>query len=262
MYDFHKDKNVYFHYQYLTSKEYIIPYLEDCMDFNQKLNVLEIGCAEAGVLKAFCDLGHRCTGIELNHERVLLAQKFMEKEVQTGQIRFISKNIHDIDPKADIKGGFDLIILKDVIEHIENQALFISQVRKLLKKGGKIFFAFPPWQMPFGGHQQVCTNKYLAKLPYYHLLPKFIYKGILKLFKEPCYTIKELLEIKATGISIERFEKIIKQNDFKIIKKTFFLFNPIYKYKFGLKPRLQYKLIAKIPYLRNFLTTAVYYLIE
>ena len=262
MYDFHTNKNVYFHYQYLTSKEYIIPYLENHIDFNQKLNVLEIGCAEAGVLKAFCDLGHQCTGIELNHKRVLLAQKFMEKEVETGQISFISKNIHDINPKTDIGGGFDLIILKDVIEHIHNQELFISQVRKILKKGGKIFFAFPPWQMPFGGHQQICTNKYLAKLPYYHLLPRFMYKGILNLFKEPDYTVKELLEIKETGISVERFEQILKKNKFKTIKKTFFLFNPIYKYKFGLKPRLQFNFIKKIPYIRNFLTTAVYYLVE
>jgi 2-polyprenyl-3-methyl-5-hydroxy-6-metoxy-1,4-benzoquinol methylase len=262
MYDFHKDKNVYFHYQYLTSKEYIIPYLENRIDFKQKLNVLEIGCAEAGVLKAFCDLGHTCTGIELNHKRVLLAQKFMEKELKSGQIRFISKNIHDIDPEADIDGGFDLIILKDVIEHIHNQELFISQVSKLLKKGGKLFFAFPPWQMPFGGHQQICSNKYLSKLPYYHLLPRFMYEGILNLFKEPDYTVKELLEIKETGISVERFENILKKNNFKTIKKTFFLFNPIYKYKFGLKPRLQFNFIKKIPYLRNFLTTAVYYLVE
>ena len=116
MYDFHKDKNTYFHYQYLTSKEYIIPYLETCVDFSKKLHILEIGCAEAGVLKAFCELEHSCVGIELNHKRVLLAQKFMEKEVQTGQIRFISKNIHDIDPQKDIEGGFDVIILKDVIE--------------------------------------------------------------------------------------------------------------------------------------------------
>ena len=116
--------------------------------------------------------------------------------------------------------------------------------------------------MPFGGHQQVCSNKWLANFPYYHLLPTFLYKGILKLFKEPYYTIKELLDIKKTGISIERFERIVKKNKFKTIKKKFFLFNPIYKYKFGINPRKQYNLIAKMPYLRNFLTTAVYYLIE
>ena len=39
-------------------------------------------------------------------------------------------------------------------------------------------------------------------------------------------------------------------------------FNPIYQYKFNLKPRLQFKLISIMPYLRNFLTSAMYYTVK
>jgi hypothetical protein len=84
----------------------------------------------------------------------------------------------------------------------------------------------------------------------------------LQLFGENQFTIKELLEIKDTGISIERFEKIVLQSNYTIPAKTFYLINPIYKYKFGLQPRKQFKLIASIPFLRNFFTTCVYYLIK
>ena len=55
-------------------------------------------------------------------------------------------------------------------------------------------------------------------------------------FNEPA---EDLLEIKDTGISIERFEKIVKQTNYRVINKTHYLINPIYKYKFGWKARKQ-----------------------
>ena len=68
------------------------------------------------------------------------------------------------------------------------------------------------------------------------------------------------MEIKETGISIERFEKIAKQN-YSILKQNLFLVNPIYQYKFGLKPRNQAGVIAAIPYVKDFFSTCAYYLI-
>src|SRR5690606_22371864 len=85
--------------------------------------------------------------------------------------------------KANLNGRqFDLIIMRDVIEHIPNQELFMKYVKKFLKSDGKFFLAFPPWQNPFGGHQQVCRNNLLSKLPWFHLLPKNLYKLVLDRF--------------------------------------------------------------------------------
>jgi hypothetical protein len=123
---------------------------------------------------------------------------------------------------------------------------------------GVIFFGFPPWHMPFGGHQQIARS-FLAKLPYIHLLPRVMYKALLQLNREP---VAELLEIRDTRITIERFERICSEQGYGIINKLHYLINPIYQWKFGWKPQVQWKLISKIPYLRNFLTTCVYYLIS
>jgi hypothetical protein len=84
---------------------------------------------------------------------------------------------------------------------------------------------------------------------------------MLKLFKEDDGTIELLLEIKDTGISIERFEKIVKEKKYQTLEKTHYLINPIYEWKFGWKPKIQNSLVTKIPYLRNYITTCVYYLI-
>ena len=96
-------------------------------------------------------------------------------------------------------------------------------------------------------------------MPYYHILPRFIYKGLLHMFKEGPYTIAELLEIKDTQITIERFERIMKASGLKILNKQPYLINPIYKYKFGLQPRKQWAPINWIPYFRDFVTTCMYY---
>jgi SAM-dependent methyltransferase len=261
MFKFHTNKEKYFHFQYLTSRDYIIPFIKDFVELSQPMKVLEIGCAEAGVLKAFTEIGHQCTGIELQGKRIESAKTLMADEWKQGKIRFINKNIYDLEPAADPELKFDLIILKDVIEHIHDQDRFLIKLKGFLNPGGKVFFGFPPWQMPYGGHQQLFRGKVISALPYIHLLPRFMYKGIMKIMGEDRVKIKNLLEIKDTGISIERFERIVKQSNYTILQKQFFLTNPIYQYKFGVKTYKQNRVISNLPIVRNFFTTAAYYLI-
>ncbi len=255
MFDFQKDKSIYFDYQYKTAKEYIIPFLNQNKANNPR-KILEIGCGEAGVLKAFYENGHDCLGIELSPSRIKIAEAFYKTLPKTGKIEFIVKNIYDIDPEKDLDHKFDLIILKDVIEHIPDQESFLKHLRAFLAPGGSVFFGFPPWYMPFGGHQQI-TNSKITKLPYIHLLPRPLYKWLLR--NQRPEQIQELLELIDTGLTIEHFEKLLKNTGYTILQKKHFLTNPIYKYKFGLKPRKQLGIISAIPYLRNFVTTCAYY---
>jgi SAM-dependent methyltransferase len=259
--EFHSDKPRYFDFTYQTARDYIIPFIEEKVPLTPDRRVLEIGSAEAGVLKAFTERGHHCTGIELMAHRVELARKFMAEELNDGKVQFISRDIYDIDPDQDLPHKFHVIILKDVIEHIHDQAKFIPRLRHFLAPGGVIFFGFPPWQMPFGGHQQLCTSKFAGNLPWYHLFPMPLYMGILRLFGEKRNKREALAEIKETGISIERLERIAKDSGMQILSRRLWLFNPIYKYKFKLTPRRQARFVAGIPWIRNFWSTAAYYLV-
>ena len=132
-------------------------------------------------------------------------------------------------------------------------------VKKFMKDDGVIFFGFPPWQNPFGGHQQIC-HSFLSKLPWIHLLPKFMYKGLAKAF-EKHKIVKALMSIRSTGISLDRFNRIVKKESYVVKRKTMYFINPNYETKFGLKPRVQWKLFSSIPYFRNFVVTAAYYVI-
>lgn len=260
MFDFHADRKRYFDIQVANAERYVLPFIEEKFPIKSGMRVLEIGCGEGGVLKAF--IGRGCTGIgvEFDLPRIENGEKWMADYLLEGKLQFIAKDIYDV-PATELGGKFDIIVLKDVIEHIHDQQKLIRRLKEFLTPQGIVFFGFPPWQMPFGGHQQLCVRK-LSKMPYFHLLPMPLYRRILKVSGESNGTIEALAEIKDTGISIERFEHIVDETGYEVLNKTHYLFNPIYEWKFNVKARKQSKLISHIPYLRNFVTTCVYYSIR
>ncbi|MEE9225308.1 MAG: class I SAM-dependent methyltransferase [Bacteroidota bacterium] len=245
----------------MNTSQYVIPFIEAKLSTNKGSQVLEIGCGEGGVLKAFLDKDFIGTGVEISENMFNLAKVFLKQEIENQTVTLIKKDIYDVNLEKIFTSKFDLIVLKDVIEHIHDQGKLMAILKKFLKPNGYIYIAFPPWQMPFGGHQQTCRSKILSRTPFFHLLPNFVYKGVLKLFGENDNIIKGLMEAKETGISIEKFESIIHKAAYEIVTKELYLINPIYEYKFKLRPRKQLSFVAKVPYLRNYLTTCGYYLI-
>lgn len=255
----HLNPKQYFDEQALSTQKYVLPFIEQIRKISPLHHVLEIGCGEAGNLKPFLDLGCECTGVDFSSPKIEKGKAFYASHPNVKNLHLISEDIYKTN---DFLHRFDVIIIRDVIEHIHDQDKFLGLLGNLMAVNAIVFFAFPPWQNPFGGHQQICENKYLSALPYFHLLPRGIYKSILKTGGESNGKISSLLEIKETGISIERFEKLIFKNNFQIKQKTLYFINPGYEVKFGLKSRKLTKLIGLIPILRNFFCTSGYYLIQ
>ncbi|MDE3255038.1 MAG: class I SAM-dependent methyltransferase [Bacteroidota bacterium] len=255
----HLDSKLRFTQQVENSQAYVLAFINETKTIQAGLKVLEIGCGEGGVLKPFIDSGCLCVGVDLDQIRIDIANEYFANDISQAKVQFINQDVYEASFVNKFHQYFDVIILKDAIEHIPNQEAFIPHLKQLLAPAGQVFFGFPPWQMPFGGHQQLALNKWTSKLPYYHLLPNFLYKGILRLGGETDGKIGELLEIKSTRISIERFERIIKAAGLTIKNQRHYLINPIYKYKFGLAAREQFSFIKALPFVRNFLTTCVYY---
>lgn len=258
----HTNKEVMLNQQEQNSASYVLPFIEQSMVVNTSTRVLDVGCGEGGVLRPFLERGCTCLGVDLDTSRFEAGRKRLVKFIENGQLEFSGQNVYDHDFIKMHEGKFDLIILKDVIEHVPDQEKFIPHLKKFLTPNGQIFFGFPPWYMPFGGHQQLLRNKFVSKLPYYHILPNSVYTGLMKLAGEDKGLIDFMIETKNTRITIERFERIVKDNDFEIKSKQWFLINPIYKYKFGLKPRKQNWFFGAVPFVRNFLTTCAYYTIQ
>ena len=259
MYEFHSDQNRYFMMQKMVCEENIIPFIEKVSSVNSSANILEIGCGTAGVLSAFLEKGHKGFGVDLNNNSLDYARERLADYIVSKQLTLINDDIYSIDFETEFNIKFDIVILKDVIEHVHDQEKLLRKIKTFLVPSGIIFIGFPPWQMPFGGHQQICQSKILSHLPYFHLLPMPVYKSILKAFKiDP----EHLCELKNCGISIERLEKLAKYTNYKIINRNFYFINPIYKHKFKMKERKQAGFISSIPYFRNFFTTCAFYLLK
>jgi cyclopropane fatty-acyl-phospholipid synthase-like methyltransferase len=257
MYDFHADRNRYFLMQYHVAQDALIPFIEQHKKITPNLQVLDIGCGECGVLKAFLERGCTATGIELDTARLKDARLHLSLYTKQQKLELLSCDIYDVDTTL-LQNRFDIIILKDVIEHIHDQSKLLGTLRSFLTEGGMIFFAFPPWQMPFGGHQQMCSS-WISKLPYIHLLPREWYKWLLQQKNEP---VEALMEVRDTRLSIDRFDMLLHHWQYTTVQKQLYLFNPIYRYKFGFPPLQQNRWLARIPVLRNYISTCAYYLVQ
>jgi len=250
----HKNRLQYFTESANTSREYYIDYLSKFTAISNK-KVLEIGCGEGGNLLPFAEKGCEVTGIDLSVERIFQANTFFES-------LNVKANLCVMDffqmKCVDETERYDIILVHDVIEHIERKDDFFNHIKQFVAPAGIIFWGFPAWQMPFGGHQQICHSKICSMLPFIHLFPKSVYRFILTSFGETTSCVDELMEIKKCGISIEEFEMLLNKNSHTMLDRRLWFINPHYEQKFGLKPRRLYGL-SEVKYIRNFFATSCFY---
>lgn len=217
--------------QYWYAENVLTQFLE--LSHTESLAICEVGPAEGGVLRYFVQMGHQCFGIEYSsnrHENSLILNKELNIEFVQGDITDSSSYIKKIPRKLDI------IICRDVIEHIEQNKKLIALQNKiaLLKPGGKCFISFPPKYSPYAGHQQTAPSAF-AKLPYIYFLPDKIYSLFLRMTKVPKPKINGLMRVKSTRLSIRKFEKMVKQISCSVDKRKFFLIRPSHENRYKLK---------------------------
>ena len=194
--------------------------------------ILEIGCAEAGLLKFYSKKGAICSGLEFSDIRYKNAVLLN----QDNSIHLFQANICDSKSyKNKLLGVYDTIVIRDVIEHIYDKRKALSNIYDILKPRGKVFMSFPPKYCAYAGHQQTIPI-ILGKIPFLHMLPNIIYKFYLKLIGCPGKKIEYLLNTKKTRISISQMDLLVNELGFKIRKKSNWLIRPAYSFRFGLKP--------------------------
>jgi len=252
----HTNRKQYFNELAETCEKYFLPFIEHHKKITPNLSILEIGCGEGGNLLPFSKRGCKVTGIDISEIRIKEAKQFFQEEGLSGN--FLYQDIFT----AIIVEKFDIIIIHDVIEHVLAKKRLLAIAKNLLNSNGVIYVGFPPWQMPFGGHQQICRNRMISFSPFIHLLPERIYKILLKKAGINQRTITELMEIKGCGTTIELFKKLVKEVELTQVDEAYYFINPHYESKFGLKPVKTISIFSAIPILRNFLTTSYFAILK
>ncbi len=254
----HKDPETYFDEQALSCRKYYVPYItrNSGLALGPGCDVLEVGCGWGGSLSVFADMGCDVTGVDIQPRAAEFARDTFAARGLEG--RFAASDIFDyVDTRK-----YDLVILHDSIEHIGDKERLMLRLREFLKDDGVLYIAFPAWQMPFGGHQQMAKSRLLANFPYTHLLPRWLFRAIFRATGEKESTVQYFFGLRDTGISIEGFERLARTTGFRTVNRHLYLINPNYDVKFGLRPRTLSPLVARVPHLRNFFTTTAYYLLK
>lgn len=183
----HTNRKQYFDELARTCEKYFIPFIENHKQIIPELNILEIGCGEGGNLLPFSQRGCKVTGIDISDIRIEEAKQFFREE--NLQANFLCQDIF----AAGFTEKFDIVIIHDVIEHVLAKKRLLTIAATLLNSNGLMYVGFPPWQMPFGGHQQICRKKIISSLPFIHLLPTKTYKTVLEKARVNQRAIDELM---------------------------------------------------------------------
>ena len=254
----HKDYRSYFEESALSSEKYYISYINAHAGLTVRahMKVLEVGCGLGGNLLPFARMGCQVSGVDIDHEAIIRARElFTERGLEA---QFTYADIHEYRDST----RYDLILLHDSIEHIPDKKRLMLRLRELLDDGGILYIAFPAWCMPFGGHQQAARTKLVSRCPFIHLLPRNVFVWLLHQLGEPDFVIKDFLSVRDTRMPIQAFQKLCKDTGFEVIDRRLYFINPHYETKFGLKPRVLWKVISGIPYIRDFFSTSCHYLIR
>ena len=237
--------------------------VEEVINISKKINAKKIldlctGSGAIAISLARYIENSEITAVDISKKALEIARTNAKNNDVENQITFVESDLFK-NLKED---KYDVILLHDVIEHVPTKELFLVHLRKFLKTKGVLFVGFPAWQMPFGGHQQICRSKLCSHLPFIHLLSNPLYKLLLKTCNEEKGTINELMSIKDCRTSIELFERLIHQCGFSVTDQKLWFNNPHYKQKFHLTPRLLPHWVWRVKYIRNFFTTSCWYVLS
>jgi SAM-dependent methyltransferase len=247
----------YWNYQYLLAKKVLVSYLSGLNAFHEGFIVTEIGCGEGGVLSAFVEAGaSKGIGTDIDIGRIKVGEKIVNK--LNLNISFSGHDIIGEEPKDEWLQKSDLVLLRDVIEHLEDSRVALSNIKKIIKPGGYLFVTFPPYHSPFGGHQHIAYNL-TGKLPYIHLLPKKLFFKLVAIGKSS--NLDEIKRIRQISLTPKKFLKASQETGFSIIKQDYYLLRPVFKMKFGL-PAIKLTGISFLPLIKKYFSLEASYLLR
>ena len=142
--------------------------LEDLIDQDLKtINFLEVGCGEGMYSKYILEAGARGTSIDYSDEALKYARQNLSRFVQEGLSKL--ENFDFLNGNLSLLGKFDVVFSIMVLEHIENEQLFLTRIREVLKPDGVAVIIVPSRMDAWGveddqvGHLRRYSHESLKK---------------------------------------------------------------------------------------------------
>lgn len=175
--------------------------------------ILEIGFGYGSLMKLLYEKGASVVGTEVDTNSYKIAKQLLPK----------SKKLKLIQVKAETlpfkNASFDIVILFDVIEHVNNPQKMIRECKRILKKNGLLYVEFTPYYSVVGHH----LYDY-SKLPIHYLPQSFVKQLVFNKQIESVFTPKQYWDqfITLNKLRIASFQsyvsKLVKIDEKFIIK--------------------------------------------
>ena len=182
------------------------------VNFLEGINCLDIGCGGGILSEKLKRLGATVTGIDASKKSIVVAKEHAKKSRLKINYKCITTSELLKINKEKVLNKFDLVIASEVIEHVNNRKIFLSDISNLCRPGGLVVFT--------------TINKSLSGI----ILGKFFAENVLRILPPGTHQIEKLISPK--NLAIEAEEHSIILDSFTGFVPTFG-FNDIIKREFG-----------------------------
>ncbi|KAJ8716606.1 hypothetical protein PYW07_003233 [Mythimna separata] len=105
--------------------------------------ILDVGCGGGILSEGLARLGASVTGIDASKELIRVAEKHknVDPKIANNRPEYINCTIED--HARMVENHYDAVVASEVIEHVNNQELFVKSCIKTVRPRGKLFFTTP-----------------------------------------------------------------------------------------------------------------------
>ena len=183
-----------------------IKYIQDTLS-REKLNnmkILDVGCGGGLVSEGMAELGANVTGVDFIEENIKIAKKHSNQKKL--KINYIVKNFE----KEKISSKYDVIVIFEVLEHLENWESFLKKIQLNLKSNGVLIVSTINKNLISKFFTIDLAERFLKWIPLNtHNYYKFIKPEELKYF---LYR-NNFKKIKFSGLNFNLFKQKWEMND-------------------------------------------------
>ncbi len=247
-------KKTYAQWQYEKGIDTIKFYLKHTTvdEMFKDREVLDIGCGAGGKTIFYASKGvKRIVGVEILEKYRKEAEQLAKEYKLEDKFEFVCADASKTPFEDET---FDTIIMNDAMEHVDEPEKVLEECYRILKKNGKLYLNFPPYNHPYGAHLSDAMG-----MPWVHVF--FSEKTLIETYKELVKNLpdgKDRIEFRISKkpdgteyfsyinkMTIKRANKILKDSRFNI---EYYSEEP-------LRSIFQYP--AKLPVLKEFLVKMV-----
>lgn len=131
------------HWWFLGRRRILCALADELLPAGRRSVIVDVGCGAGGNLAALADR-HECVGIDASEEALGHARR------RFPQLTFVRADRPQ--DAADVIGRADLVMLNDVLEHVEHDREFLSGVLELASSGAHVLITVPADMNLWGPH--------------------------------------------------------------------------------------------------------------